>query len=69
LVIERLVLADSVFTASGGTIGPMRYAVIYNSSATNKVIGWYDYGSAVTLNNAETFTVDFDNVNGVLTLV
>lgn len=53
---------DVVFTASGGTIGPFRYAVLYNDTPTSPadpLIGWWDYGSAVTLNAAETFTVDF----------
>ena len=65
----KLVLADVVFTASGGSIGPFRYAVLYNDTATNKeLIGWWDYGSAITVASGETFTVDFDATNGVLTL-
>jgi len=64
----KLVLADTVFTATAGGIGPFRYAILYNSSATNKVVGYYDYGSSITLNDTETFTVDFDATNGVLTL-
>lgn len=64
----KLVLADSVFTAAGGSIGPVRYAIIYNSSASNKVVGYYDYGSSITLADTETLTVDFDATNGVLTL-
>ena len=64
----KLVLADSVFTASGGSIGPFRYVILYNSTASNAVIGYYDYGSSSTLADTETFTVDFDAANGVLTL-
>jgi hypothetical protein len=64
----KLVLADSVFTATAGGIGPVRYAVLYNSSASNKLVGYYDYGSSITLADTETLTVDFDNSLGVLTL-
>jgi hypothetical protein len=51
-----------VFTASGGAIGPFRYAVLYNdTAASDNLIAWWDYGSAVTLNDGETFTVKFNN--------
>jgi len=52
-----------VFTSSG-TIGPFRYAFLYNASAgsagNRPLLGWWDYGSAVTLNNGETLTVGKD---------
>jgi hypothetical protein len=66
--VEKLVLSDVVWTATG-SMGPFQYAVVYNDTATNdELIGWYDYGSAATLLATETFTVDFDGSNGVLTV-
>ena len=51
---------DVVFTAGGGTVGPFQYICLYdNTHASNILIGWWDYGSAVTLQDGETFTVDF----------
>lgn len=56
-----LVLADLVMTASG-SVGPFRYVVLYDDTPTspNKpLVGWWDYGSSITMANGETFTVDF----------
>ena len=61
---------DVVFTASGGSVGPFRYAVLYNdtpSSPADPLMAWWDYGSSVTLADTETFTVDFDATNGIAT--
>ena len=57
-----LTCVDIVWTASGGTIGPFQYAVLYNDTPTtplDPLIAWWDYGSAITLQIGETFTVDF----------
>lgn len=64
----KLVLADSTFTATAGGIGPVRYAIIYNSSASSKVVAYYDYGSSITLASTETLVVDFDATNGFHTI-
>lgn len=56
---------DVTWTASGGTIGPFRYVVLYNDTQTSPVdplIAWWDRGSSLTLNDAESFTVDFTNL-------
>ena len=65
---SKLILADLVLTATGAA-GPFRYVAIYNDTASNdELIGWYDYGSSVTLANGDTFTLNFDGSAGVLTI-
>lgn len=64
----KLTATDVVFTATGA-MGPFRYAVLYDDTATNKeTIGHWDYGSSITLASGDTFTVDFDATNGILTV-
>lgn len=51
-------------TASGGSIGPFRYVVLYNATQTspNKpLVGYWDYGSALTLADGESLTVKFNS--------
>jgi hypothetical protein len=53
---------DVTWTASGGTFGPLQYVAMYNDtpvSPADPLIAWWDYGSAVTPADGETFTVDF----------
>jgi len=65
---SKLILVDLTLTATGA-VGPFQYVVLYSDTATNKeVIGFYDYGSAVTMASADTFVIDFDGAAGVLTI-
>lgn len=64
----KLILASpTTWTATGGSLGPFRYAVLYDST-TNNLIGYWDYGSAVTLGVGESFTVSLDGTNGVFSV-
>lgn len=68
--VEKLLFSDVVFTATGA-MATFRYAVVYNDTQTSPakpLVGWTDYGSAVSMVNTNTFTVDFDGTNGAITV-
>ena len=67
--VSTLTHTDHVITATGGSIGPFRYAVYYNdtpAAPADPLIGWVDYGSALTLQDTETLTLD--QTTGILTV-
>lgn len=67
----KLVLTDLTLTASGGSVGPFRYIYLYNdtvASPADPIIGYYDYASSLTLNDGDSFTIDFSPSTGVLQL-
>lgn len=53
---------DVPWTASGGSFGPFQYVVLYNdtpASPLDPLIGWWNYGSSISISDGESFTVDF----------
>ncbi len=60
---------DVTFTASGGNIGPFRYAILYNSTiAPGYLIAYWDYGVSITITSGNSFLVDLDPSAGIFTL-
>lgn len=62
---------DPLWTCATAPMGPFQYAIVYNDTPTSPadpLIGWYDYGSALTLQIGETFTADIDQTNGIFTI-
>jgi len=59
--------SDLILTASG-SVGPFRYVVIYDDTVTgDPLVAWFDYGSSITMNNGDTFTLTF-NASGLFTM-
>lgn len=57
----KLDFNDLTMTATGGSVGPFQYVVIYDDTVANDpLVCWFDYGSALTLNQNDTFTLTFD---------
>jgi hypothetical protein len=49
-------------TASGGSVGPFQYIPVADDTlASDPLVCWFDYGSAVTLASGETFSVLFNS--------
>lgn len=68
--IWQYTAADEVITATGGNIGAFRYPVVYNDTPTSPadpLLGYLDYGSAITITDGNTFTLDI-GANGIFRL-
>lgn len=67
--LYTLKLNNPSFTGAGGAIATFQYAVLYNSTApSGNLLGWYDYGAPLVITPGNIFTVQFDAINGVITL-
>lgn len=65
--VAKLLGDDVSITAAVGSIGPYRYAILYNDTAANdELIGWWDYGAAQTLLPGETQKIDFNAAREIL---
>lgn len=69
--LATLILNDATWTASGGSIGPFRYAALYNftnSGSSYPLIAWWDYASNITVTSGNSFATLFNSTTGVLQL-
>lgn len=69
--VEKVLATNVTWTGNGGGFGPFRYVVVYNTTPTTPLkplVSWYDFGSSISLNAGDTFTVAFDATNGFFTV-
>lgn len=60
--VAQLACTNVVVAASGGSIGPFQYAVLYNDTASSKnLIGWWPVNTAITVAAGEAYTLAFSN--------
>ena len=58
--------ADFEWEAAGGSVGPFRYVPIYSDTSTgDKLVGWFDFGSALTIPDGSFFRVEI-GANGII---
>ena len=66
--IYKLILGDITITATGA-VPAFQYVVLYNDTATNdELIGWWDNGAVVNLTSGQSYSIDYDGVQGVIQL-
>ena len=64
---ESFAASATTFTSVTGSMGPFEYIIYYDSTpATKTLLGWYSYGSALTLNGANGDTLTLTPASSVL---
>lgn len=65
--VYKLTLGSPAQWTATGPGFTFRYAVLYDATSSNALVGYWDYGSAVAMNgtNGDTFQVTLDSGNGV----
>lgn len=67
----NLTCVDIQIVAAGGTVGPFKYVPMFNQTAASPldaVIAWWEYPTAaITLQDGETFDIDFGTTTYTLT--
>ena len=59
--------SPTMWTGTGAGFGPFRYIILYNST-NNIPVGYWDYGSSISVTAGSTFTPSLDESNGVFTV-
>lgn len=60
--VETVSAGSVTFTGSGSGFGPFRYATVYTTSTaviSKPLVCWFDYGSSISLNAGDTFTISW----------
>ena len=55
--VGQVTFSNMQWTATGGSIGPSGGAIIYDSSASNIIVGYIDFNGDQTATDGGTFTV------------
>lgn len=63
--LATVIIDDFALVASGGPVGPFRYIVVYNDSATDDpLIARVDIGVEITIEDTQQVLLDFNGVSG-----
>ena len=60
-------ITDDLIISATGVLGPFQYLVLYNdASVGDLLIGWWDYGAPITMQNTNSFRLNTSDVDGIM---